>query len=449
MEVTKKVTMSVDCQTPLSWIGPQQSLRDASRLPSDITKTTGTGTSETAIRSNRKTYPTASENPFNNKSPTRKPDEKLNITRKILQLLINLYLYRTWTKTWIPYTSIDHPGRSLVHAVGRRIFPQFNIANAFRSFLVGSTWRLLWEWSLPNYFTNSWRRSKALDADTALNNNLSIYLATKIFNYKTSLQQIDFQSLSQNPLPWSCSGSEFLYAPCGHIVTGDLDIVRNDKLRDLLRKGPKYVEPVSFSWHQNFDIIMDACEAYARRWAKKEDVELDTLSELIKSIGDVLKRRIRRLKHSINTRHESIFSNPDVVTELSRLHENFVIVPADKASNNYTFVCKRYYVDILIEETLHTILRFFLHQRFKTTINRFSLPLEYKQPMKSSICHTFTGFQRCTKIPINTDSLRVPRSVRPSLYPFYSQNCFHIFSKVFRSTAKHPTPEVGSIRFGS
>ena len=136
---------------------------------------------------------------------------------------------------------------------------------------------------------------------------------------------------------------------CGHIVTGDLNIVRNDKLRYLLRKGPKYREPVSFSWHQNFDIIMDACEAYARRWAKKEDVELDTLSEWIRSIGDVLKRRIQRLKHSINTRHESIFSDPDV-RELSRLHENFVIVPADKASNNYTFVCKRYYVDILIEE---------------------------------------------------------------------------------------------------
>ena len=64
-------------------------------------------------------------------------------------------------------------------------------------------------------------------------------VATKIFNYKTSLQQIDFQSLSQNPLPCSCSGSEFRYAPCGHIVTGDLNIVRNDKLRDLLRKGPK------------------------------------------------------------------------------------------------------------------------------------------------------------------------------------------------------------------
>ena len=101
----------------------------------------------------------------------------------------------------------------------------------------------------------------------------------------------------------------------------------------LLRKGPKYREPTSFSWHQNFDIIMDACEAYARRWAKKEDVELNTLSEWINSIDDLLKRRIRRLKYSVNTTDESIFSDPDVVRELYRLHENFVIAPEDKASN--------------------------------------------------------------------------------------------------------------------
>ena len=166
-------------------------------------------------------------------------------------------------------------------------------------------------------------------------------VASKIFNYKASLQQLDFQGLSHDPPPCNCSDSKFLYALCGHIVTGDLNIVRNIKLRDLLSKGPKYREPISYSWHQNFGIIMNASEEYARRWAKKEDVEVDTLSEWIKSIADVLKRRIRRLKHYVNTRHESIFSDPDVVRELSRLHENFVIVPADKSSNNYTFVCKR------------------------------------------------------------------------------------------------------------
>ena len=84
-------------------------------------------------------------------------------------------------------------------------------------------------------------------------------------------------------------------------------------------------------WHFH---VMDACEEYVRRLAKKEDAEVDTLSQCIKSITDDLKRKIRRLKYSVNIRHESIFSDPDVVRELSRLHENFVIVPADKSSNN-------------------------------------------------------------------------------------------------------------------
>ena len=90
---------------------------------------------------------------------------------------------------------------------------------------------------------------------------------------------------------------------------------------------------------------MDACEEYTRRWTRKEDVEVDTLSEWIKSIANVLKRRIRRLKHSVNTRHESI----SVTLMLS---ENFPVsmVPADKASNNFTFVCKIHYVSILTEE---------------------------------------------------------------------------------------------------
>ena len=61
---------------------------------------------------------------------------------------------------------------------------------------------------------------------------------------------------------------------------------------------------------------MDACEEYARRWAKKEDVEIDTLSEWVKSIADVLKDGIRRLKRSVNTIHESFFCG-------LRLSENF------------------------------------------------------------------------------------------------------------------------------
>ena len=77
-------------------------------------------------------------------------------------------------------------------------------------------------------------------------------VATKIFNYKASLQQIDFRCLSQDTPPCNCSDSQFLYSPCGYIVTGDLNIVRNIKLRFLLNKGQKgllFIAPEL--WHYN------------------------------------------------------------------------------------------------------------------------------------------------------------------------------------------------------
>ena len=194
---------------------------------------------------------------------------------------------------------------------------------------------------------------------------------------------------------------------------------------------------------------MDAYEEYARRWAKKEDVEVNTLSELIKSIADVLKRRIRRQKHSVNTRHESIFSDPDVIRELSRLHENFVIVPAD---NNYTFVCKRHYISILSEELglnslpgnpTYNLTDFFASEvldnhnlvltsfAIETSDDELDLPYIYwipkmhKNPYKQIHCLFIQVFHQA----------------------FIHSS--HILSKVFRSTAKQPTPEVGSIRCGS
>ena len=155
----------------------------------------------------------------------------------------------------------------------------------------------------------------------------------------------------------------------------------------------------------------------------------------------------------MNTRHESIFSDPNVVTKLSPLHEYFVIVTADKTSNNYTFVCKKYYVVFLIEDFLLHLLpgnptynltdlsASEVLDNYKSVFNSFGI----RQMMKSWICPTLIGFIRCTKIPTNTDLLRVHRSIRPSLYLLYSQHCLHIFNKVFRSTAKQPTKERSGI----
>jgi hypothetical protein len=38
-----------------------------------------------------------------------------------------------------------------------------------------------------------------------------------------------------------------------------------------------------------------------------------------------------------------MFSKPDVINELERLHEEYVFVSADKVCNKIVFVCKTHY----------------------------------------------------------------------------------------------------------
>ena len=152
----------------------------------------------------------------------------------------------------------------------------------------------------------------------------------------------------------------------------------------------------------------------------------------------------------MNTRHESIFSDPEVVRELSRPYENFVIVPADKASNNYTFVCKSYYVGILIAELVNSlpgnptynltdISASEVLDNHKSVLTSFGIdpnddeldlqyiywiPKMHKNPYK----HRFiAGSAMCSTKPLS----------------IFVQSCLHILSKVFRSTAKQPTLEAG------
>ena len=92
---------------------------------------------------------------------------------------------------------------------------------------------------------------------------------------------------------------------------------------------------------------MDSVEEYARLWAKREEVEVDTLSEWVKSVRSLIKTRISNLKGSMNTKPKSVLKDPDVITNLSNLHAKYVVVPADKAPNNIVFICKNIIMIVL------------------------------------------------------------------------------------------------------
>jgi hypothetical protein len=109
-------------------------------------------------------------------------------------------------------------------------------------------------------------------------------IASKPFNYKQNLQFLDIYQLSLNRPTCSSFSSPFNCSPAGHIITGEVDIVENEDLKSLISKGPQSREPRSFNWRQNSVSIMHAVEDFAKLWAKRENEELDTLSEWVKSI---------------------------------------------------------------------------------------------------------------------------------------------------------------------
>ena len=95
-------------------------------------------------------------------------------------------------------------------------------------------------------------------------------IASKIFNFSSTLSDLDYHQFHNNPTQCECNTSSHLYQPYGHVITGDLSIIPNSKLRDLIAKGPKYREPCKVEWDKNLSLLCEAVDQYALQWTKRE-----------------------------------------------------------------------------------------------------------------------------------------------------------------------------------
>ena len=140
----------------------------------------------------------------------------------------------------------------------------------------------------------------------------------------------------------------------GHVVTGNLKIIRNRKLRKLFSKGPSYREPYYINWERNLATCVKAVLEFKRKWAKKEQIDSSILSEWSNVVIDKLKSKVHKIKlkhkHKQRNYKKQVLKNKACLDYLSDFHRQFVLVPADKASNNIIIVCKKYYLDTVLKE---------------------------------------------------------------------------------------------------
>ena len=80
------------------------------------------------------------------------------------------------------------------------------------------------------------------------------------------------------------------------LITGDLSIIPNSKLRDLIAKGPKYRKPCKVDWDKNLSLLCEAVDQYALQWAKMEIVELSVLSSWKEMVKGQIEEGISKLK---------------------------------------------------------------------------------------------------------------------------------------------------------
>ena len=94
----------------------------------------------------------------------------------------------------------------------------------------------------------------------------------KIFNYKQTVEDIRVDeevSFTLNTDLCKCKDSKFFDPHHKHVITGDLRIVENQKLRKLLTKGPNYREPVTTNFKHALTKITAAINSCINSFAEK------------------------------------------------------------------------------------------------------------------------------------------------------------------------------------
>lgn len=177
-------------------------------------------------------------------------------------------------------------------------------------------------------------------------------ISGKIFNYNSVIN--DFTNLSD--IDCMCSEfSEYINKDCMHVATGNISIFKCTKLIDILKKGPRFREPVSIDFDNAHKAIMLNFVDFIKKWSLKEKLPVACFQGWVNKFKDLLDNEIKDLKirYRVNRKLRSVFSDPDVKAELDYFHKYFVICPVDKATKNISIICKHFYISTVLNECMN------------------------------------------------------------------------------------------------
>ena len=175
-------------------------------------------------------------------------------------------------------------------------------------------------------------------------------ICTKLFNFSNFVNSVDLGLFLTNPdsLPCKSNNSPFADRHHKHIVTGDLRIIRNNVLRKLFIKGPKFREARPINLEKAKRGILEGLDNCISSWCCKNDVDKSFFLEWTNNVKVKIDGRMSHLTNKLyRNKHRDCLSSPYVKNGLDNIHNDFVLVPTDKATGNIVLVCKRFYASVI------------------------------------------------------------------------------------------------------
>ena len=181
----------------------------------------------------------------------------------------------------------------------------------------------------------------------SLNNPVSL----KICNYNKFLNKLDRSNL-QNIVHSDCKCSQHpshINEHHKHVFTGDLDFIEQPDLKELLSLGSKHRLSLPVRHNDVIDSITVSIDKHITKMCNKFKLSVSDFQAWKNRILVLAKDRIHKNKNvdNLQTKFKS-FRN--FSRDLKYYHQHFIITTVDKANSNYAFICKKFYVMVLLQE---------------------------------------------------------------------------------------------------
>ena len=110
------------------------------------------------------------------------------------------------------------------------------------------------------------------------------------------------------------------------------------------------IDDSKITWGRIVGNVINVINQLKGRLANKVRCEANMLDEQAKHIIKIIKNKIFALRSEYNLSDFVNYDSQKLIDNLENLHKHFVITTVDKADNNYSFICKKFYLATIKKE---------------------------------------------------------------------------------------------------